>query len=61
MLSEEVVFSAARLKMHSPISYADAFAAATAAASDAVLLTGDRELSQLQGRLRIEPLVRQQT
>lgn len=56
--SEEAVFAAARFKMRSPISYADAFAAAAAAASDAVLLTGDRELLQLQGCIRLEPLSR---
>lgn len=42
--SEERVLDAARIKADHPMSYADAFAAATAAAHRAVLLTGDPEL-----------------
>ena len=42
--SPERVLAAARLKTAYRISYADAFAAATAMAADAVLLTGDPEL-----------------
>jgi predicted nucleic acid-binding protein len=42
--SEDRVLDAARIKADYPMSYADAFAAATAAAHDAILLTGDPEL-----------------
>ncbi len=42
--SEGRVLEAALLKASHPIAYADAFAAATAIAHDAVLLTGDPEL-----------------
>ena len=38
------VLAAARLKAVHPIAFADCFAAATAAARDALLLTGDPEL-----------------
>jgi predicted nucleic acid-binding protein len=56
--TDEAVFAAARLKMRYAISYADAFAAAAADEWDAVLVTGDPELEQLQGRIRIEKLER---
>lgn len=55
---EEVVFAAARLKMRHAISYADAFAAATTNELDAVLVTGDPELEQLENRIQIEMLER---
>lgn len=42
--SEHRVLSAATIKADHPMAYADAFAAATAAAHDATLLTGDPEL-----------------
>ncbi|MCS7260519.1 MAG: type II toxin-antitoxin system VapC family toxin [Anaerolineae bacterium] len=54
--TEEVVLAAARLKIYHPISYADAFAAATAESLDAVLATGDPELEQLSERIRLEKL-----
>jgi len=57
-VTEEAVFSAARFKMHHAISYADAFAAATAEDLDAVLVTGDPELAQLGDRIRLEKLER---
>ena len=38
------VLAAARIKAANPIAFADCFAAATAAARDATLLTGDPEL-----------------
>jgi len=40
------------------ISYADAFAAALAARTDAILVSGDPEFDQLQGRVRLEKLHR---
>ena len=55
---EEAVFAAVRFKIHHPISYADAFAAATTDALDATLVTGDPELKQLAARLQIEMLTR---
>lgn len=42
--SESRILEASGLKADYPIAYADAFAAATAIAHDAVLLTGDPEL-----------------
>lgn len=42
--SERRVLQAARIKAAYPLAYADAFAAATAVAHDAPLLTGDPEL-----------------
>jgi uncharacterized protein len=55
---ERSVFSAARLKMHHTISFADAFAAAITADLDATLVTGDPELAQLGGCMRIEGIER---
>ena len=52
------VMAAAWLKIHHAISYADAFAAATAIAHDAVLVTGDPELQALAGHIRLEKLQR---
>lgn len=42
--SEQRILSAASIKADHAMAYADAFAAATAAAHDATLLTGDPEL-----------------
>ncbi len=56
--TEKAVFAAAGFKMRHAISYADAFAAATATDLDAVLVTGDPELEQLGDRIRIEKLER---
>ena len=47
-VTETLLLTAARLKALFPISYADAFAAATAKLSKAVLLTGDPEFKVLQ-------------
>jgi uncharacterized protein len=55
--SEELVMSAASLKSRHAISYADAFAAATAILVDARLVTGDPELrimSADEKKLKIE-------
>jgi predicted nucleic acid-binding protein len=57
-VTDEAVFNAARLKMSYAISYADAFAAAAAEELDAVLVSGDPELEQLEDRLRLEKLER---
>jgi predicted nucleic acid-binding protein len=54
---EASVFAAARFKMHHAISYADAFAAATADELEATLVTGDVELEQLN-QIEIEMLER---
>jgi ribonuclease VapC len=55
-VSEELVMKAAELKARFPISYADAFAAATAIAASAPLVTGDREFRRLEraGLLKLE-------
>ena len=42
--TEQRVLEAARIKAEYPLAYADAFAAATALAHDATLVTGDPEL-----------------
>ncbi len=56
----ELVLSAARWKMKYPVSYADAFAAATAEKLRAILVTGDPELAALKDVLSIEALERSQ-
>ena len=58
---EEVVFAAVRFKTRHAISYADAFAVATAEQQDAVLVTGDPELMQLTHEIEIEALEREET
>ena len=52
----ERVMAAARIKALHPLAYADAFAVATAAAHDAVLLTGDPELTSRSVGCRVEDL-----
>ena len=54
----ERVMAAARIKALHPLAYGDAFAVATAAAHDAVLLTGDPELTSRSVGCRIENLRR---
>jgi len=56
--SDRAVLAAARFKMHHAVSYADAFAAATAQELQATLVTGDPELTKLGNRLRLEKLER---
>jgi predicted nucleic acid-binding protein len=55
---DDIVLSAARLKMNYTISYADAFAAVTAIQKNAILLTGDPELIGMKKIVSIEKLVR---
>lgn len=50
------VLAAARIKAAHRLSYADAFAAATALAADAVLLTGDPELLMDGANWKVEDL-----
>lgn len=50
------MIQAARLKADHRFAYADAFAAATTMAHDALLLTGDPELSQPRVPWRVEDL-----
>ncbi len=57
--SDAVVWAAARLKMRHAISYADACALATAADTNAILVTGDPELDALTAIAAIERLSRQ--
>ena len=52
------VMAAARIKAQYPLAYADAFAVATAVAHDAVLLTGDPEITQRKVGCRVEDLSR---
>jgi uncharacterized protein len=58
--SDDVVWAAVQYKVHHAISYADAFAAATAENLSATLVTGDPELVQLAGQASIEKLERNQ-
>jgi len=51
---EGLVMRAAHLKARYPFSYADAFAAATAAAESAVLVTGDPEFKTLEQELEVD-------
>ncbi len=53
----ERVLAAARIKAH-PLAYGDAFAIATAAAHDAILLTGDPEITGRAVGCRVEDLAR---
>jgi predicted nucleic acid-binding protein len=48
------VLEAARIKARAPISYADAFAVATAIRANAVMVTGDPELRAVSHLVRIE-------
>jgi predicted nucleic acid-binding protein len=54
--TSERVLAAARIKAEFPMALGDAFAAATALAYDAPLLTGDPELLDRDGSWRIEDL-----
>lgn len=56
--SDDRVLAAARFKMRHAISYADAFAAATADSIGGTLVTGDPELIALAGQIVIEKLER---
>jgi predicted nucleic acid-binding protein len=56
--TDDLVMAAAKLKMDYAISYADAFAAALAEQLNATVATGDPEFRQLDGRIRLEELVR---
>jgi predicted nucleic acid-binding protein len=58
--NEEAVFAAVEFKIHHPLSYADAFAAAAAEALDATLVSGDPELVHLESKLAIEKLSRRE-
>jgi predicted nucleic acid-binding protein len=52
------VMAAARIKAEHPLAYADAFALATAVAHDAVLLTGEPEITRRKIGCRVEDLSR---
>ncbi len=58
--TDERVMAAATLKIKYAISYADAFAAATAAELDAIIVTGDPELIILGDIFKIRALSRHQ-
>ena len=51
--TQELVEQAARLKAQHPLSYADAFCAATALQRSASVLTGDREFEAVEGDITI--------
>ena len=54
--SSDRVMAAARIKAAHALAYGDAFAVATAAAHDAILLTGDPELASRSLGCRVEDL-----
>ena len=56
--TDEMVFSAAALKIEFPISYADAFAAAASQKLGGILVTGDPEIDQFRRIIRIKKLNR---
>lgn len=49
----DLTLLAAEIKAKHPLAYADAFAAALAIQERAILITGDPELRQMEGRVRI--------
>jgi len=51
---DALVLEAARIKARFPVSYADAFAAATAARSGCPLVTGDPEMRQIEAAGLVE-------
>ncbi|NJE60780.1 type II toxin-antitoxin system VapC family toxin [Thermococcus sp. 21S7] len=51
---ERLALMAGRIKAFHKLSYADAFAAATAMDLDAVLLTGDDEFKSVEDKVKIE-------
>ncbi len=53
-VEEKLVMSAAYLKAHYPISYADAFAAALTEKEKAILVTGDRDFKRVEKAIKIE-------
>ena len=48
------ILEAARIKAEFPISYADAFAVATAIRRNAVMVTGDREFTKVERLVKID-------
>lgn len=54
----DLVLKAATLKIHHPLSYADAFAVALAQSLDAPVVTGDPEICSLPGEFSVEILHR---
>ncbi len=56
--TDDAVLLAARFKMRNTISYADAFAIAAAQELNAVLVTGDPEIKQLEDVVPVEALER---
>ncbi len=56
--TDKDVFAAVDFKMQYSISYADAFAVATAKSLEAILVTGDPELTQVQDHIQLEKLER---
>lgn len=59
-VSEEAVWAAVRFKMQYAISYADAFAVAAAKELNAILVSGDPDLAQLEQRILLERLERRE-
>jgi len=58
LVEQSLALAAAHVKAHHPIAYADAFAAALAQQSGAVLVTGDPEFQHLEDVVKIQWLPR---
>lgn len=56
--TRDLVLDAAHIKAHHSISYADAFAAATALRENAVVVTGDPEFESIEQLVKVEWLSR---
>jgi len=58
-VTNDLVLEAAHLKAGYPLSYADAFVAATAIQNQAIVLTGDPEFESVETLVTVEWLIRQ--
>lgn len=52
-LRDDILFEAAKMKAHYPMSYADCFVAATAIANNGSILTGDPEFKKIDTLVKI--------
>jgi predicted nucleic acid-binding protein len=57
--SRDLILDAAHIKANHAISYADAFAAASALRESAIILTGDPEFKEVEDLVKVEWLDRQ--
>jgi predicted nucleic acid-binding protein len=57
-VSRDLILDAAHIKAHHLISYADAFAVASAIRESAIVLTGDPEYQTVEDIVKVEWLVK---